>query len=765
MNDNNIKKDDMRITQYAVGEMSNEEMKEFENEFANCADVVDDIKDIKDLSSLLIDGFNNQEFSLSDKQKKSINNEADNICTNRNLFVKIASFAAIIILVCFISFQNILDKDISDDNFDEIPTIKIIETKLDEPVNDMKIIIEDDSPDVYNPEIEIEEVIKTEDEDMEVEDVIENIEFPIVMKTNNSALILPGVLEMRSEGNRMIKKYNKTNTQLEYKEARGNIKKPQSVKHLVNTGTVNTKNPIIIAATQPVVINATNGSRINSIHSGMIRSRSMKFSKQKWKAYKPMEPNYNTESYDFIQENVFKKVIENPLSTFSIDVDTASYSNMRRFLKQGTLPPKDSIRIEEMINYFNYKYEKCEDEKPFSVNFEAAECPWNKKNKLVMIALKGKEIEADKRPASNLVFLLDVSGSMSKQNKLPLLKKSFKLMLAKLGENDKISIVVYAGASGLVLPPTTADNKEKILHSLDKLNAGGSTNAGSGIKLAYNIAITNFIEGGINRVILATDGDFNVGITNDGDLTRLIEKSAKSGVFLSVLGFGMGNYKDSTLEKLADKGNGNYAYIDTINEAKKVLVNEIGSTLITIAKDVKIQVEFNPTLIEGYRLIGYENRKMAKEDFNNDKKDAGEIGAGHTVTAFYEIVLKGNTIPGSVDSLKYQTVKKSSIPTNFNNELMTVKLRYKKPNEDISKLLTYPLTNDFKEFNNTTSEFKFATAVVEFGMKLHGSQYLGETSFSSILDLATLGLTNDKFGYRKEFISLVKIAEKLNNIQ
>ena len=473
------------------------------------------------------------------------------------------------------------------------------------------------------------------------------------------------------------------------------------------------------------------------------------------------EKKFNTETYDTIIENEFKKVLENPLSTFSIDVDTASYANTRRFLKQGSLPPKGAVRIEEMINYFDYDYANSADDKPFSVNFEAVTCPWNKENKFVKIGLKGKEFEMDKRPASNLVFLLDVSGSMSSENKLPLLKKSIKLMLKSLGENDKVAIVVYAGASGLVLPSITADNKETIIKSLDRLNAGGGTNGASGIKLAYQTAIANFIEGGTNRVILATDGDFNVGTTNQSELTDLIAKSAKSGVFLSVLGFGMGNYKDSTLEKLADKGNGNYAYIDTLNESKKVLVNEMGATLITIAKDVKIQVEFNPSLVEGYRLIGYENRKLNNEDFNNDKKDAGEIGAGHTVTAFYEIVPKGKTIPSSVDKLKYQKVN-PVINSELSNEMMTVKVRYKKPNEDKSKLLVFPLMNDFKTLSKASKDLKFATAVVEFGMLLRNSQYKGDATYDTILDLAVNGLETDEFGYRKQFIELVKIAKKLS---
>ena len=479
-----------------------------------------------------------------------------------------------------------------------------------------------------------------------------------------------------------------------------------------------------------------------------------------------VDKNFNTENYSRIVENAFKKVKDNPLSTFSIDVDTASYANVRRFINQGSLPPTDSVRIEELINYFNYEYPQPDSGKPFSVNFDIASCPWNESHKLVKIGLKGKEILKENRPSINLVFLLDVSGSMSNENKLPLLKKSMKLLLNQLGENDRVAIVVYAGASGMVLPSTSANNREKILSALNRLNAGGSTNGGAGIQLAYKTAIANFIEGGINRVILATDGDFNVGISSEGDLERLIEKSAKSGVFLSVLGFGMGNYKDSNLEKLSGKGNGNYAYIDTLNEAKKVLVNEMGGTLITIAKDVKIQVEFNPELVAGYRLVGYENRILNKEDFNDDKKDAGEIGAGHTVTAFYEIVPVGAKLPTTkVDALKYQKTKTSKVTkSNFLNEIMTVKLRYKEPDGKVSKLIEFPLKDSDKKFASASDDFKFAAAVAEFGMLLRNSQYKGSATYEKALELAQAGIRNDKYGYKKEFILLLKKAKKLNDI-
>ena len=474
-------------------------------------------------------------------------------------------------------------------------------------------------------------------------------------------------------------------------------------------------------------------------------------------------PDFNTEAYDRIEDNRFLEVSNNPLSTFSIDVDTASYANIRRFLQRGTLPPKDAVRIEEMLNYFSYNYPVPSEEGPFSATVEVAQAPWALEHRLVRIGLKGKEVEMENRPSSNLVFLLDVSGSMQPSNKLPLLKQAMRLLVDRLGEKDRVAIVVYAGASGLVLPSTSSDQKERILAALENLEAGGSTNGGSGIRLAYQTAVSHFISGGINRVILATDGDFNVGTTNQGDLSRLIEESAKSGVFLSVLGFGMGNYKDSTLEKLADQGNGNYAYIDNINEARKVLVDEINSTLVTIAKDVKIQIEFNPLQVSAYRLIGYENRLLRQEDFNDDSKDAGEIGAGHTVTALYEIVPAGRglQIPG-VDPLKYQTPMRTTDVAR-SGELLTLKLRYKQPDGETSRLLEFPVRDADKAYSQASLDFKFAAAVASFGMILRQSPYKGNGTLAAVLELAEEGKGSDPHGYRGEFLELVKQARALTD--
>jgi len=493
------------------------------------------------------------------------------------------------------------------------------------------------------------------------------------------------------------------------------------------------------------------------------------------------------EDYARIVENTFQAVGEEPLSTFSIDVDTASYSNVRRFLTQGTLPPPSAVRIEELINYFHYSYaapaEKAED--PFAAHADVVACPWAPNHRLVRIGIKGREIDADHRPTSNLVFLVDVSGSMQAANKLPLVKEGLRMLVEKLGENDSVAIVVYAGSSGLVLPPTNGTQKSTIIGAIDKLEAGGSTNGGAGIQLAYDTAVGAFIKGGANRVILATDGDFNVGTTDQGQLVDLIEQKAKSNVFLSVLGFGMGNLKDSTLEKLSDKGNGNYAYIDSQAEARKVLVEQLSGTLVTIAKDVKIQIEFNPAKVQSYRLIGYENRILAKEDFNDDRKDAGEIGAGHTVTALYEVIPVGAAATiaavAGVDPLEYQDPPKApeAVTTpgpgagapaadgpvaeakNKSQDLLMLKLRYKLPDGDTSKLLKYPVADKDQSIGAAGDDCELAAAVAAFGMQLRGSAHKGTVNYAMILELAEAAIGEDKEGYRREFVDLVKRAQAM----
>ena len=470
----------------------------------------------------------------------------------------------------------------------------------------------------------------------------------------------------------------------------------------------------------------------------------------------------NTEAYAYRQDNAFLDAVGNPLSTFSADVDTASFANVRRFLAEGRRPPPDAVRVEELVNYFPYHYAAPTGSVPFAATLEVAGAPWAPAHRLVRIGLKGREVSDASRPAANLVFLLDVSGSMNQSNKLPLVQQSLRLLLGRLRPDDRVAIVVYAGASGLALPSTPVARKTEIIEAIDALRAGGSTNGAMGIQLAYDVAKANFIAGGVNRVILATDGDFNVGVTSEGELTRLIGEKAKSGVFLTVLGFGMGNYKDSTLELLADKGNGNYAYIDTLAEAKKTLVEQAGGTLVTIAKDVKLQVEFNPAQVQAYRLIGYENRLLRKEDFNNDQVDAGEIGSGHTVTALYEVVPVGVELPAQpgVDPLKYQAV--AARPAGADNgELLTLKIRYKEPSADVSQLLAFPLRDGGARFADASQDFKFAAAVASFGMLLRDSPHKGAATLGDVLAWAQAGTGSDEGGHRAEFLGLVERAQAL----
>lgn len=481
---------------------------------------------------------------------------------------------------------------------------------------------------------------------------------------------------------------------------------------------------------------------------GSNAKRSSAMAQKYRQAYEP--EYYNTEEYSYISENGYKSVAEDPLSTFSVDVDTASYGNVRRMIRDGVAIPADAVRIEEMINYFDYDYPQPKGREPFSVTTEYGDCPWNDEHRLLLVGLQAKEIDFGDRPASNLVFLLDVSGSMYSDDKLPLVQKAFAMLAENLTARDRVSIVTYAGYESVVLDGVSGSEKAKIVAALEDLEAGGSTAGEAGIQKAYALAEKNFIPGGNNRVILATDGDLNVGISSEGGLTRLIQEKKKSGVHLSVLGVGTGNLKDNKMEALADNGDGNYNYLDTLYEAKKVLVDEMGGTLVTVAKDVKIQVEFNPEYVAGYRLVGYENRVLRNEDFHNDKVDAGEIGAGHTVTALYEI------IPGGAggQTLKYQTGTKPAGST----ELLTVSLRYKAPNGDKSKLVEYPVESD--SYGQSMSEnLKFASAVAEFGMVLRDSENRGNASFDSVMELAESCVHADSDDYRKEFLELVQRAK------
>ena len=464
------------------------------------------------------------------------------------------------------------------------------------------------------------------------------------------------------------------------------------------------------------------------------------------------------ETFKELKENPFVEVSSQPVSTFSVDVDRAAYSNIRRMIQQGTFPPKDAVRIEEMINYFDYDYPtpNAQTPSPLRVSYEQAPAPWNAQHQLLRIGLKTKPLDLSQTPPSHLVFLIDVSGSMIDYNKLPLLKASLKLLLQKLKEQDKVSIVTYASGTRVALEPTSVREREKIENVLDELEAGGGTSGEQGIQLAYEQAHKAFIKGGNNRIILATDGDFNIGINNPNDLKTFVEKQRERGVYLSVLGFGMGNYRDDMAETLADSGNGNYAYIDNLTEAKKVLVNEFGGTLFTVAKDVKLQIEFNPKYVKQYKLLGYENRMLANEDFTNDKKDAGEVGAGHSVTAIYEIVPSDGKV---TSSLRYQDSQLNEIGKG--NEVAFLKIRYKDPKEAnaASREVVEPLVFDLKQLSQASDDFRFAAAVTEFGLLLRDSEHKANASYDQVVELAKNAFGRDEEGYRKEFVRLVESAK------
>lgn len=494
--------------------------------------------------------------------------------------------------------------------------------------------------------------------------------------------------------------------------------------------------------------------------NGVVVIKTKGLTEKEINSLKIIKPIDNQESYDEWKENQFESAKSNPLSTFSIDVDNASYSNVRRMINNGQKVDKNAVRIEEMINYFKYDYPQPKSNQPFSINTEYNDSPWNSKHKILKIGLQGKTMDEKTLPASNLVFLIDVSGSMNEQNKLPLLKTSFKILLEKLRPQDKVAIVTYAGSAGVVLEPTSAKNKEKILKALENLDAGGSTAGGEGIELAYKLAQENLVKKGNNRVILATDGDFNVGVSDNSELQKLIEVKRQSGIYLTCLGFGMGNYKDNRLEMLADKGNGNYAYIDNMQESNKFLGKEFAGSMYAIAKDVKIQIEFNPKFVKYYRLIGYENRKLKNEDFKNDKIDAGELGIGHTVTAIYEVIPVGSDSefsPQDVD-LKYS---KTDSKNEFGDELATVKFRYKNPDEDVSKELIQTIKDSKNQLNSASSDFKFASSVAWFGLVLRQSEFIKDKDLDKIINLSKQGKSNDEDGYRSEFIRLIESYKQI----
>lgn len=534
-----------------------------------------------------------------------------------------------------------------------------------------------------------------------------------------------------------------------------NAKDDRMLEEVITTGYIKAPEPLSEPSATPVA------SPMTYALQGKVAGVAVNYGNGKRRA---PAGRFNTEDYSPVTENIFHATTDAPLSTFSIDVDRASYSNVRRFLNQGVQPPQDAVRVEEMINYFDYNYKSPTGKDPVAIYTDMAVCPWNTSHQLVRVAIKGKDVDARELPPSNLVFLLDVSGSMDEENKLPLVKRAFAALVQQLRPEDRVAVVVYAGASGVVLPSTSGSEKKKILEAMESLQAGGSTAGGEGIQLAYKIAAENRSAKSNNRIILATDGDFNIGASSDGELQRLIEKERQQGIFLSVLGFGMGNYKDNKLELLADKGNGNYAYIDNFEEARRTFVTEFGGTLFTIAKDVKLQIEFNPAFVQSYRLVGYENRLLANEDFNNDKKDAGDMGVGHTVTALYEIVSatdKAGKGVNWVDPLKYQ----QNTVVGHLPEVLTVKLRYKQPGEDKSQLMEQVLPYNRQQITAAPEDFRMATAAAAFGQLLRNSAFKGAITYDDVLQLASSAKGQDKEGYRAEFIQLVKKAQLVNKDQ
>jgi Ca-activated chloride channel homolog len=514
-----------------------------------------------------------------------------------------------------------------------------------------------------------------------------------------------------------------------------------------------------VAGAAPAATSLGSGVSGHQARALALRARADRLGAKDDVAQEERSRSFNREAYAHRSENDYLAVAQHPLSTFSVDVDTASYANVRRFLNEGARPPVGAVRIEEMVNYFPYDYAGPAGQDPFAAHFEMTPAPWNPKHRLLRIGIKAREIA--RRPASNLVFLLDVSGSMNEPRKLPLVKRSLALLVDQLTARDRVAMVVYAGAAGLVLPPTSGDQKGELHAALERLQAGGSTNGGAGIQLAYDLASRNFIPGGVNRVILATDGDFNVGVTDEASLVRLIEAKARTGVFLSVFGFGMGNYQDDRLESLADKGNGNYGYIDTLNEARKALVEQTHSTLVTVAKDVKLQIEFNPSRVLAYRLLGYENRLLRPEDFKDDKKDAGEVGAGHAVTALYELVPAGGEPKGGqADPLAYQSPARPTAASGA-GELARLKLRYKEPEGSQSRPLEWKVRDEEASLQSASADFKLAAAVAGFGMLLQDSPHRGDLTLDEVLRLGEEGLGPDRFGYRAEFLELVRMAKPL----
>ncbi|HEY8993380.1 MAG TPA: VWA domain-containing protein [Lacunisphaera sp.] len=764
MNMNQILPDDPRLTAYAFNEMAAEERVEFEKLLSGDAAARKAVEEIRAAGSLLMAALEHEPAvaePIAGRSGIGAEKSPSKVIRFPQFYYMVSGLAAACFAVFFVYWQHNQPVVEAQRKYVEVDLTKFKQAEADN--SERKT---DDAVAVALPTVGLEPVITMGRE----VPAVEVAEMPAPPLLKDGGLVAAVKNEHEQGAARRGKPVDGLGL-LSPNDVRASIlpQAPTAVGRVAapaQTEAVKMDN-FIAADYYAGVSQAQNRARANApgrAAEKLLARQELSFRKMAFEA--PREMSFNTEAYGYRKDNDYLRVADHPLSTFSIDVDTASYANVRRFLTRGQRPPADAVRIEELVNYFPYRYAPPTGNAPFAAHLEVASAPWAPEHRLVRIGLKGREVSDAQRPAANLVFLIDVSGSMQGPNRLPLVKQSLRLLVDKLRADDRVALAVYAGSSGLALPSTPASRKAEILEAIDRLDAGGSTNGAMGIHLAYDVAKSNFISGGVNRVILATDGDFNVGATSEGELVRLIEEKAKSGVFLSVLGFGMGNLKDGTLEQLADKGNGNYAYIDSLAEAKKSLVEQAGGTLVTIAKDVKIQVEFNPAQVTAYRLIGYENRLLAKEDFNNDKVDAGEIGAGHTVTALYEVVPAGAELPGetpAVDELKYRKVgtpnAKGQTPSS--NEMLTVKIRYKEPAGDASNKLEFALRDTGARFEDASEDFKFAAAVAGFGLVLRDSPHKRSLTLAEVSAWGRAGLGNDAGGYRNEFLGLVEKAQAL----
>lgn len=764
------------VSAYIDDELTPEERDTVNDHLVDCPACQKYLKELQVLSRN-IKSLNNQSLSPDLEQRlNNLNSRTERPDMNRSTvwkFVKTLTPVVLIVFVAIFSLQNYAQRSIQArikdaSNYMDGQTTLALGGRLHSAADDIGAQYSSGNTNVYRRVDQLALARKSEKKTEAIyEPYYAATDYKVERASTDAILQSPAAVAPASSSK------TKGDKQITWRDTATTASARQNVIALGKDGQEREQRGVAIVGGYTSVDYEVNQPQNGAVGAGMIVAPEKEYNYQ-------LPPQYpyttvqiqesNTEQYDLINENEFAEVTENPLSTFSIDVDTASYSNVRRFINDNQLPPRDAVRVEEMINYFKYNYSQPGWNQPFSINLEHGVCPWNTAHQLVLVGLQGKQLTERQTPPSNLVFLIDVSGSMNDANKLPLLQQSLKMMVSQLRPEERISMVVYAGNAGVVLDSTPGYNKGLIMSAIDNLRAGGSTAGGQGIQLAYDIARKNFIRNGNNRVILATDGDFNVGVSSDSELVQLIEEQRKSGIFLTVLGFGTGNLQDGKMEKLADKGNGNYFYIDSIDEGKKVLVDELGSTIIAIAKDVKVQIEFNPKAVKAYRLIGYENRKLAKEDFNDDTKDAGELGAGHTVTALYEIVPAGSweSTTGNVDPLKYQKHTTQKPIFGSDKEMMTVKLRYKEPKSETSQLITKVLTAPSKTFGQMWSaggasdNLQFASAVAEFGMLLRGSKYTANSSYNAVIQRAQNSAYNDPDGHKNEFIGLVQKASSLD---